>query len=240
MRNNAPASFDTIVLQGSRVLTSRSGEPDFTVPAPADPAVYRVVVRASDRPRQPTWILSNPIYVRGPQAQLPAARGPITTRQALFEGQTGDAWRFEVDPISVAALDVATTPEGPQLRLRYGLAGGTKGGQFAALAVNTPGGVAPFDRLAFTARAEQPMRLSVQFRVAVTPADDERWQRSVYIDTEEEERVVYFDDLTPIADTRTFRPPLAAVHSIVFAIDMTNTRPATSGRLWMRDVTLGR
>jgi hypothetical protein len=240
VRNNAPASFDTIVLQGSRVLASRSGDPDFTVTAPADPGVYRVVVRASDRPRQPSWILSNPIYIRGPQMRQPPERRPATTRRSLFDGRTGDAWRFEADPTSVAALEVATTLSGPRLRLRYGLAGGRQGGQFAALAVNTPGGIAAFDRLAFTARAEQPMRISVQVRVAVTPVDDERWQRSVYVDTEEEDRVVYFEEFTPIAVPRTLLPPLAAVHSIVFAIDMTNAKPATSGRVWLGNVMLGR
>jgi hypothetical protein len=238
VRSNAPDAFDTVVLQGSRILTSRTSEPDFTFAAPAEPAVYRVAIRALDRPRQPTWILSNPIYVRGPEARLPAARRPATVTRPLFEGSTSDAWRFETDPTSLAALDVVPTPAGPERRLRYGLATGARGGQFAALAVNTPGGLAAFDRLTFTARAEHPMRISVQIRVAVKPSEDERWQRSVYIDTKDGERTVYFDDFTPIGDTRTYRPPLADVHSIVFAIDMTNTQPGASGRLWIRNVAL--
>ena len=238
VRSNAPDAFDTVVLQGSRIVTSRTREPDFTFAAPAEPAVYRVAIRALDRPRQPTWILSNPIYVRGPEARLPAARRPATVTRPLFEGSTSDAWRFETDPTSLAALDVVQTPAGPERRLRYGLATGARGGQFAALAVNTPGGLAAFDRLTFTARAEHPMRISVQIRVAVKPSEDERWQRSVYIDTKDGERTVYFDDFTPIGDTRTYRPPLADVHSIVFAIDMTNTKPGASGRLWIRNVGL--
>ncbi len=133
---------------------------------------------------------------------------------------------------------MVSTPTGTELRLRYGLAGGTRGGQFAALAVNTPGGLAAFDRLTFTARAEHPMRISVQIRVAVKPSEDERWQRSVYIDTVDGERTVYLDDLTPIGDTRTYRPPLADAHSIVFVIDMTNTKPGASGRLWIKNVAL--
>jgi hypothetical protein len=238
VRSNAPDAFDTVVLQGSRIVTSRTREPDFTFVAPAEPAVYRVAVRALDRPRQPTWIVSNPIYVRGPEARLPAARRPATVTLPLFDGSTGDAWRFETDPTSLAALDVVATPAGHELRLRYGLASGARGGQFAALAVSTPGGLAAFDRLTLTARAEQPMRISVQIRVAVTPSEDERWQRSVYIEAKDGERTVYFDDFTPIGDTRTYRPPLADVHSIVFAIDMTNTKPEASGRLWIRNVAL--
>jgi hypothetical protein len=238
VRSNAPAAFDTVVLQGSRILTSRNREPDFTFAAPAEPAIYRVAIRAVDRPRQPTWIVSNPIYVRGPEARLPAARRPATASRPLFEGSTGDAWRFETDPTALAALDVVATPTGPEMRFRYGLAGGTRGGQFAALAVNTPGGLAAFDRLAFTARAEHPMRISVQLRVAVKPSEDEHWQRSAYIDTMDGDRTIYFDDFTPIGDTRTYSPPLAAVHSIVFAIDMTNTKPGASGRLWIKNVGL--
>lgn len=238
VRSNAPAGFDTIVWEGSRVLTSRNGEPDFTVTAPAEPAVYRVAIRALDRPQQPTWIVSNPIYVRGPETRLPAARRPATAAQPLVEGGRGGAWRFETDPTSLAAIDVVSTPTGTELRFRYGLASGTRGGQFVALAVNTPGGLAAFDRLTFTARAEHPMRISVQTRVAIKPSEDERWQRSVYIDTVDGERTIYFDDFTPISDTRTYLPPLADVHSIVFAIDMTNTKPGVSGRLWLRNVAL--
>ena len=238
VRSNAPAAFDTIVLQGSRVLTSRHREPDFTFTAPAEPAIYRVAIRALDRRPQLTWIVSNPIYVRGPEARLPAARPPATATQPLAEGRPGDAWRFETDPTSLAALDVVPTPAGTELRLRYGLAGGTRGGQFAALAVNTPGGLAAFDRLTFSARAEHPMRISIQVRVAIKPSEDERWQHSVYIDTGDGERTVYFDDFTPIGDTRAYRPPLADVHSIVFAIDTTNTKPGASGRLWIKNVAL--
>ncbi len=127
-----------------------------------------------------------------------------------------------------------------ELRLRYGLAGGPRGGQFAALAVNTPGGLAAYDRLTFTARAEHPMRISVQIRVAVKPSEDDRWQRSVYVDIADGERTVYLDDLTPIGDTRTFRPPLADAHSIVFVIDMTNTKPGASGRFWIKNAALQR
>jgi hypothetical protein len=52
VRSNAPAAFDTVVWQGSRILTSRNRESDFTFAAPAEPAAYRVAIRALDRPRQ--------------------------------------------------------------------------------------------------------------------------------------------------------------------------------------------
>ena len=42
----------------------------------------------------------------------------------------------------------------------------------------------------------------------------------------------------PSAETRTPLPPAAAVHSIVFAVERGNTRPGTSGRFWLSDVTI--
>jgi hypothetical protein len=238
VRSNAPASFETTVWEGSRVLTTRRGESDFTVTAPAEPAVYRAVVRAADRPHQPVWIVSNPIYVRGPKpGEVPIQRLPATISRPLFEDQITDAWRFEVDPDSVGALDVPKTLTGSELRFRFGLGNGTTG-QFAAVVVDMRESLASYDRVTFTARAETPMRISVQFRVGTTPGAEERWRRSIYVDTVDREYTVYFDDLMPIGVTRTFRTPLAEVHGILFAIDNTNTKPGTSGRLWLKEVAL--
>jgi hypothetical protein len=84
------------------------------------------------------------------------------------------------------------------------------------------------------------MRLSVQLRAAVTPSIDDRWQRSVYVGTEDHELTVYFDDMSPVGVTQTDRPPLEGVHSIVFVVDTTNTRPGASGRVWFSGVSLAR
>ena len=83
-----------------------------------------------------------------------------------------DAWI----QAQTAALDVVPVAGGAELRLRYGLSGGTSAGQYAALAIELPGGggAAPADRLAFTARAEHPLRLSVQFRML---GRGDRWER---------------------------------------------------------------
>lgn len=240
VRSNAPAEFETIVWRGTRVLTSRRAEPDFTLVAPEEPAVYRVAIRATDRPRQPAWIVGNPIYVRGPASgDITVPRTPATITRALFEGRITDAtWRFEADPSSRAALDLAPGITNPELRFRYGLSSGPAAGQFAALVVDMRESLASFDRLTFTARAEAPMRISVQLRVGATPSAEERWQRSVYIDATDREHTVYFDDLTPVGVTQTWRPPLADVQGILFVIDLTNTRPGTSGRLWIKSAAL--
>ena len=239
IRSNAPPSFTTTVWRDGQVLSADHHEPEFTIAAPADPAVYRVEIRATDRDRTPVWILSNPIYVRGSAPTVAARIRPrASVSKPLFDPKDVSAWKTETDATSVAALDRVQGATGPEIRFRFGLATGPPSQQFAALSVATGGGLAEFDRLSFTIRGERPMRVSVQLRAAVSPSEDERWQRSVYVDPTAREQTIFLDDVSPIGATRTYRPPLAAVHSIVFAVDTTNTRPGTSGRVWVSEVRL--
>ena len=50
-----------------------------------------------------------------------------------------------------------------------------------------PVNVADYDRLTFTARADRPMRISVQLRTLDAGRTLRRWQRSVYLDTVDQE-----------------------------------------------------
>ena len=72
------------------------------------------------------------------------------------------------------------------------------------------------------------MRLSVQLR-----SDRGRWQRSVYLDTTNQERSVFFDDMFAAGEAETGKPTLAEIRSVLFVVDSTNTRPGTSGRVWI-------
>jgi hypothetical protein len=81
------------------------------------------------------------------------------------------------------------------------------------------------------------MRISVQLRGGAGEAAGERWQRSVFLDTAEQDHTVYFEDIMPVGETHTFRPPLAAVRSVLFVIDTTNTKPGASGRIWIKKAT---
>jgi len=62
----------------------------------------------------------------------------------------------------------------------------------------------------------------------------------VYLEPTDRQISIFFDDMTPIGATQTFRPSLAAVRGIVFAVDRTNTAAGTSGRIWLRNVRLER
>jgi hypothetical protein len=239
VRSNAPAEFTTIVYEGLRPVSSARDSRDLTVHASDRPAVYWVEIRSTGRPNPGSWIRSNPIYVRGTAPPpRPATRPLATTSRPIFAGTVLAGWRTEQDPTSLAAVDFPT--ETSELRFRYGLAGGSSVGQVAALVYDTPTGTGPYDRLTFTIRAERPMRISVQLRGGSGEVPGERWQRSVYIDTFDQERTVSFDDLTPVGVTASSKPVLTAVRSLLFVVDTTNTKPGASGRIWIRSAALER
>jgi hypothetical protein len=104
--------------------------------------------------------------------------------------------------------------------------------------VDTPQGLDRYDRVSFTVRAEHPMRISVQVRTERSDGAPERWQRSVYIDAEDREATVFFDTMTPVGATIASRVPAAAVRKLMFIVDRTNSKPASFGRIWLRDVKL--
>jgi hypothetical protein len=252
--SNAPPGFTTTVWNGTRIVGSAHREPQFTVPlAAGDPGQYWVEIRVPGRPRrgwagQSTvtslpWIRSNPIYIRSTEApgRLPA-RPPATVREAIFNLRTTEGWRAEHDPASLAVVEPAPIVGGAELRLRYGLAGGLSPGRVAALAYDTPRGIAGYDRLALTVRAEHPMRVSIQLRIgdAQGETSGERWQRTVYVAPADEERTVFFDDFMPVGSTHSFRVPLGDIRSILFVIDATNAKPGDSGRVWIKRAELQR
>jgi hypothetical protein len=189
---------------------------------------------ATGQPSPITWLRSNPIYVRAPQADAGPVRPAAGASTPIFDGRTASGWRVEHDPTSLAAVEVGPGVGGAELRLRYGLSGGDAAGQVAGLVFDTPKGIASHDRLTFTARAEQPMRVSVQLRAG----ERGRWQRSVYVDGTDSERTVFFSDLVPVGETETFKAPLADIRSILFVIDTTNTKPGSSGRVWIQKAAL--
>jgi hypothetical protein len=243
VRSNAPPTFVTTIYRDDAVLDARAGGGEMAVAAPGGAAVYRVEITAADRSFQPAWLISNPIYVRDGSAGETSAtvEPPVLASRFLYDGTDGGLWSSEADPSSRAALDSVFADGGrSQLLFRFGLAGGAPVHQYAAVVASTQGGVDGFDRITFTARAERPMRISVQLRVSVPGAPDERWHRSVYLDPAERSQTVRFGDMTAIGHTRAPRPPLSEVHSAVFAVELTNTKPGSSGRIWITSAALER
>ena len=193
-----------------------------------------VVPATSGRSRVP-WIVSNPIYVGMPAADILAARAAAGVRSvALFSDQADTAgWAVEHDTESVAAAESTQALDGRELALRYALSGGDES-PFAALVRPEVGA---FARLRFTVRGDRPQRISVQIR-AGDRVRDLRWQRSVYVGTEPRAVSVRLQDMRPVQPRTTLPPQLDDGAALLFVVDSMNTPPATAGVVWLDDVRL--
>lgn len=241
VRSNAPPGFVATLWRESEPIIRDSPENGFTVEVGDQRAAYRVEIRAGDRPDGPPWIISNPIYVGGEAPQEPPASRTAAAQQlSLFDGRSAAGWTRENDATSMAAIEAVRMVAATELRLRYGLSGGSTVGQYAGAAVETAQGLGPYERVAFTARSERPMRISIQVRAEVKDAPPERWQRSVYLDATESERSVSFADMLPVGATHTSRAIPEDVRAIMFIVDTTNSKPGASGRIWLKNVRLER
>ena len=228
---------------GGRVVLFRNGEvaetSDRTMRhvVPAGTAVYRVEIQLPAAPGSPPipWVVTNPIYVRSQDAK-PAERGEPSDRAPVYENGEARGWRIETAPRSKAALDVTRTATGSELLLRWGIGGTLSESPYAAFAMPAGTLMSGYDRLLFTARADKPMRLSVQFRTA----NGERWRRSVYLDETARQVVVFFDDVRPAGATTQRRLPLGQVRDVLFVVDTVNTTPGSAGQFWIDDVMYGR
>ena len=103
-----------------------------------------------------------------------------------------------------------------------------------------PLAIVPNDHVAFTMRADRPMRVSIQLRSGADGSREERWQRSVYVDTHDREIAVPFDAMTPVGTTATAQPRLDATPSVVLVIDTTHARAGASGQLWIARAAFAR
>jgi hypothetical protein len=98
--------------------------------------------------------------------------------------------------------------------------------------------MAGFNRVSFKARAAGPMRVSVQLR-APDETRDRRWRRSVYLDDIEQTITVFLDEMTPVRDG-SGSLELPAVRDLLFVVDTVNSRPGSSGQVWLDEITFAR
>jgi hypothetical protein len=227
LASNAPASYTTIVHQGTQVITTVRDPQELVVHASAAPAVYWVEI-VPPGARVP-WLRSNPIYVR---SAAPVTAGVARVPFTETVGLPAAGWRTEHDAASTATVDPA------EHALRFALAPGAPGSQFAAFVIDTPDGIGGFGAIGFSARADRPMRVSVQLRSDEAAPD--RWQRSVFVDRFDRDRTVLLDDVTPVGRTRSEKPPLDRIRAILFVVDLTNTKPGATGEFWIRSAALER
>jgi hypothetical protein len=120
--------------------------------------------------------------------------------------------------------------------LQFALASGQPRGQYAALA-SSLGESAGIDRIRFVGRADQPRRISVQFRLA--GRQPHRWRHSVYLDATARPVTVHISDFEPADERVSARPNVVPIGSLLFVVDTVNTRPGTAGQVAITDVQLG-
>lgn len=186
----------------------------------------RLEVRVPEAPGAPPvpWVLTNWIYSRQPE------RGPMAATLAVASSAPLPArdWRIEKDESSNAQLKA----DDRSLTLTYALADGARRNQFVAAAsdFSEP---AVFGALVFRARASRPMRVSVQLRFR---PDDDRWVKSIYLDTEEREIVVPVDAMAPAEPSGGPMPPVEAARSLLFVVDLVNARPGDDGEISISDI----
>lgn len=224
-----PARFDVRVppVPGARVVLYRNG----SIVAQQEGAVlaadagregaYRTEVHVASAPGAPAvpWIVSNPIFIRDTPPAPPPARPEAKDVRPL----AASPWHVEKDARSTAAVNA----DGGAIGFDYRLAAGERQSQFVALVTHLAD-LQPFDAVRFTGRADAPCRVSVQLRFAED--GEQRWIKSVYLDSSERDVVVRVADLVA-ADGSAQRPDVRRATSLLFVVDLTNARPGTGGRV---------
>src|SRR4030095_2734183 len=156
-------------------------------------------------------------------------RPPPRNFMTVYDGGPARGWRIEKADASDAAMDIIGALGGTQLLLRFAISGTAAQSPYVAFVMPATGTIAMYERLVFTARANRPMRLSVQLRAP--GGEGERWSRSVYLDSMPRTVDVAFDDFRPLASTSTSRPDLSKIDSILYVVDTTNTKAGSNGEI---------
>lgn len=215
---------DLTLLRGGAVIARGKGSVEFV--GPPSPGAYRVEAYLPGNGMP--WIVSNPIYA-GP-VSIDVAPPPVAA-PAVVALAADRGWRTEHDAASTAELSM--NPQ--QLSLAFALGSGAPAGQYAA-AVSEVEGPDAFDGVRFIARADRPMRVSVQVRLL----GGQRWRRSVYVDTTARAIAVSLQDFEPAGVSSILRPTAARVRSLLFVIDTLNATPGTRGTLTLESIALSK
>ncbi len=239
----AAAGARVVIMHNERSVAEGMGHASLA--GAAEAGAYRLEIWLGKH-RIP-WIVTNPIYVDGPStgptaATPPGSPRPDAPRPALPAGTDAallalpfDAhWAIEHGPSSTGTV----TELSPGMAFRYNVGTAQPGSEFAALVHPIREDGDAYDRVEFMASAASPMRVSVQFRMP--SGRDERWARSIYLDTTPRLITVRMSDLSPQGFSAARRPVAARVKAILFVVDTLNAAPGSTGGITMSDVRLRR
>lgn len=229
-----------VIKHNDRVVAEGVGAAD--VPGVPEPGAYRMEAWLGDH-RIP-WIVTNPVYLIGDDAAAPGQSGarpdanpPTPPRvEVSVPLPFGSAWAIEHSPASTGSVAAGATTNDVDWQWQLGTA--QPAIEFAALAHPMQDGADTFDRIEFTGRADAPVRLWVQFRMPSTR--DERWGRSIYLDSTPRSITVRMSELTPQGFSANRRPNVAKVKALLMVVDTLNTPPGAHGVVHLSNVALKR
>jgi len=241
---------------GARVRILRNGgeaaegEGPLARTAP-QPGVYRAEVRV---PGWSTpWILSNPIYVFGPEAAAaraqsaawPAGPPPPAAAEMIDRFDGGSSFGPEFDPSSSMDRNVVAKGAGPdggdaaRMAFRLGAPGPGRPFAWCALVNRQPRDLTGRHGLVFSIKGDGEYRLWVQVRDANPSSPDEgteTWFASVRTSKEWRRVGVPFDRLRSITRGSDGKLDLDRVRQIVFVLDLGAEKPGTQGTIWLDDI----
>ena len=232
MRVAGPPGATMALVRNGQILQG-SHDAMWRFEADGSRAEYRVEVHAPDAPgpRPVPWIVSNPIFIGLPAAERPKESPDPIAMDSSHSARLALAWHAEGDPSSTVHVD-AGPADGHDVALRYALGRGAPARQFAAASASAPPDLAQFRGMTLTARADHPLRFTVQLRAK----GDRRWRRSIYADTTARTISIAFDDMRPVAPNAEPHPPLASLESVLLLVEITNTAPGSNASIDVSDL----
>jgi hypothetical protein len=234
VRVNAPEGSTIKLMSDGRTVAS-GAPPALEYEGPAVSGVYRVEVdvpRAPGTPPTP-WLVSNPIYVGSVSTTDTRAPEAVSETVALYTNGPATGWRVEKSVRSEGTIGAVPSVDGTQLLLRYGLGGTLSESPYVAAVIAASEDLTRFNRVTFTGRAMQPMRLTFEMRAA--GAGDRRWGRSVYLDQTARTVTIAFSELSPLG-TATGGPVLGEVRDLLFVVDTVHAKQGATGQVWLDDI----
>ena len=235
VRVNAPEGSNIKLIADGRTVAS-GAPPALEYEAPPVSGVYRVEIDVPKAPGTPPvpWLVSNPIYVgTAPSPDTSRAPEAVSETVALYTNGPATDWRVEKSVRSEGTVGAVQSVDGTQLLLRYGLGGTLSESPYVAAVVAASEDLARFNRITFTGRSMQPMRLTFEMRAA--GGGDRRWGRSVYLDQMARTVTIPFSEMSPIG-TATGGPVLGEVRDLLFVVDTVHAKQGASGQVWLDDI----
>jgi len=237
-RVDAPPGARLTLLRNGEVVSSTTAT-RLAFQADGSSAAYRVEVTLPDLTGDegPPWIVSNPIYVGGWPAAERRASSPASISRDLLTDLSDIPFLHEQDRTSRAAVD--RDPVTGALRFSCALGDGAPANQFAALVVPIGATLRPFARLRLGARADRPLRLSIELRRR-GDRNPPRWQRSVYLDTATRTVDIPLRSLAPVPPETAATPPLEDIGALLLELDTVHTRPGSRSSIVVSELRLER